>query len=412
MSQINEDTLLSILASKHHDYISSIRILDWHINDKIVKEGTNYSTQVSRLTIRYHPQSEHDANIPPREETFFLKVPSNSVFYDLIKQWGSYDNEVAIYTKVLPAMYTIENDDHKGNCSFTSKHYFSDDRMSLVLEDLSQSGYRCADRLDQLDIEHCFYALRCLAKFHALSVKLETTVGLPELVKRDAFMSPDGMSDPSITAFQSHIPMYLDSLPQNLKDRYPNMVEYFQTLTSAENLTLTANRLTTSKFNVLCHGDFWTNNIMFEYDKYDTIREVKLIDFQLTSWSNPAKDLIYFIITSVKFELYLKYFPLLLRIYLDTLNRVLSRLECPTYHMNQLLDDLDTMYPLAPLILCTALPLITSDPDDPIDTKEMSKDDKYESKSMAKAFKHKRFREISAMWFEHLAQKGTMRIDE
>ncbi|XP_065221901.1 uncharacterized protein LOC135846627 [Planococcus citri] len=406
MNIINDDVLHSILTSKHDGNLSSFRILDWHINDNILKAGSNYCTQVSQLSVRYQPQTQQDES-STLEGIFFLKVPANAPLYEVVKEWGSYDNEVAMYTQVLPQMLAIDDE------CFSPRQYYSDDEKSLVLEDLSQSRFRCADRVEQLNIEHCFYALRCLAKFHALSVKLETTASLPELVKRDPYTGPDGgWSEDSIASVSSQIPVYLDSLSQNLKDQYPDMVAYFQTLSSPESLTDFATQMSTSQFNVLNHGDFWTNNIMFKYDKYGTVEQVKLIDFQLTLWKSPVYDLIYFIITSVKFELYLKYFPLLMRIYLNTLNRVLGQFNCPTYQMNSLLKDFDDMFPFAIIVLISVLPIIISDPDDPLDTKEMSKDDKFEIDGMAKAYKQKHFQEISAKWFEHFAKKGTMRIDE
>ncbi|XP_065221902.1 uncharacterized protein LOC135846628 [Planococcus citri] len=411
MNFINDAVLRSILTSKHHENVSSksIRILDWQIDDSIVKAGSNFSTQVSRLTIRYleNPQTEeHHDDIAPRKEHFFLKVPVNAPLYELHKQLGSYDKEVAIYTEVLPQMYIVVDE------YFSPRQYYSDDEKSLVLEDLSQSGYRCADRLEQLDIEHCFHALRCLAKFHALSVKVESTVGLPESVKRDHFLHPEGWSADTGAAIKLQIPIFIDSLPSDLKDQYPKMIDYFQKLSSLEAVTSMQEQLMANEFKVLNHGDFWTNNIMFKYDKCDTIKEVKLIDFQMTTWSSPARDLIYFAITSIKFQVYRKYFPLLLKIYLDTLNRILGLLNCPTYNMSSLLDDIDIMFPFASITLCSMLPIIISDPDDPINTEEMSKDDKIEIHGMAKGYKQKPFRVISAKWFEHFAQKGTLRIDE
>ncbi|XP_065224996.1 uncharacterized protein LOC135848856 [Planococcus citri] len=325
-SIINENTLLAILKTKHHCEPSSIRVLDWHTDENILEAGSNFTTRASRLTIRYRLEiGTHEEDISPLEENFFVKVPGNAPLYELAKSLGWYINEVAMYTEVFPQMRCIvDNQDE----FFALKCHYSDDDLSLVLEDLSQSGYRCADRVQQLNIEHCFYVLRSLAKFHALSVKLETTVGLAECVKRKPIFQSEGVSESNMAFMKSQVPVFIDSLPQNLKDRYPNMLAYFENFSCVEVMNKIANRSTSSNFNVLCHGDFWTNNIMFKYDKYGTIEDVKLIDFQLTSWSNPAKDLIYFTITSVKFEVYVKYFPLMLRIYLDTLNRVLSQLNC------------------------------------------------------------------------------------
>jgi len=42
--------------------------------------------------------------------------------------------------------------------------------MFLVIEDLAPLGFRMANRLAGLDLDHCIIALRGLARFHASSV--------------------------------------------------------------------------------------------------------------------------------------------------------------------------------------------------------------------------------------------------
>lgn len=54
------------------------------------------------------------------------------------------------------------------------------------------------------------------------------------------------------------------------------------------------------RFNVLCHGDLWSNNIMFQYNE-DTGKpdSCMLVDFQMCYYSSPMLDLHYFIINSL-----------------------------------------------------------------------------------------------------------------
>ena len=63
------------------------------------------------------------------------------------------------------------------------------------------------------------------------------------------------------------------------------------------------------EIHTLCHGDFWSNNIMFHYanekDEFNskvqsepekcTPTDLILIDFQLINYSNPCYDLVYFL---------------------------------------------------------------------------------------------------------------------
>lgn len=58
--------------------------------------------------------------------------------------------------------------------------------------------------------------------------------------------------------------------------------------------------------NVLNHGDFWINNMMYKYDDDDDEslrpRDIRLVDLQLVRFSSPCLDLQYFITTSAQQE--------------------------------------------------------------------------------------------------------------
>ncbi|XP_065224116.1 uncharacterized protein LOC135848211 [Planococcus citri] len=395
---INFNIVNAILTGGHGEK-SSFEVLDWRI-DNIETTSNNYMTQISRLIIRYRSPKEDDS--VPKEKFCFVKVPVDGIFSGLPKSLSCYNNEIIMYTKVLSQMYTIDKE------CFTPRFYYFDDNMTLVLKDLTRSGYKCADRVQKLDIEHCIYALKCVAKFHALSVKLEKTVGLPDQVKCNLYCSAQAAKNLDFL-LEQHMPQFIDSVPESLKRKYPNLITYLKNM-SIENVINSLNDSSASEFNVLIHGDLTFNNIMFKYDKYGIVRKAKLIDFQITSWNSPAQDLLYFFITSINYEVYRENFSMLMNIYLNTLNKVLDRLECPTFNMRSILNQMDTLYPFALFAVSIFLPHVVRDPNLSTDTKDSTHTSgKSESGNV---YKQDHYREIAVKWLEHLAEKGTLRVNE
>lgn len=86
-------------------------------------------------------------------------------------------------------------------------------------------------------------------------------------------------------------------------------------------------RIKSDEFNVLNHGDSWCNNIMFNYNDDGKLNKIMLVDFQMCKYGSPAQDLLYFIFSSPKQEIRLKYFDYLIKYYHDNLTENLALLN-------------------------------------------------------------------------------------
>uniref|UniRef100_A0A1B6BY66 CHK kinase-like domain-containing protein n=1 Tax=Clastoptera arizonana TaxID=38151 RepID=A0A1B6BY66_9HEMI len=80
--------------------------------------------------------------------------------------------------------------------------------------------------------------------------------------------------------------------------------------------------------DVLNHGDYWTNNILFRCDNEGNICQTKLIDFQLVVYGTYVIDLHYFTWSSISPCVRKQRLDELYSIYLETWNNSLERYGC------------------------------------------------------------------------------------
>jgi hypothetical protein len=76
-------------------------------------------------------------------------------------------------------------------------------------------------------------------------------------------------------------------------------------------------------FTVLGHSDLWINNVMFN----KVVNDVKMFDFQATSWASPAYDIFYFLLTSIENGVKVKHFDSLIEFYHQELSEGLIKLN-------------------------------------------------------------------------------------
>lgn len=80
-------------------------------------------------------------------------------------------------------------------------------------------------------------------------------------------------------------------------------------------------------FNVILHGDAWSNNIMFKYDDNGEVVDAVLVDFQICSYGPPALDVTYCLYTSSHNEVNELDWDMLVQCYYDELVLTLQKLN-------------------------------------------------------------------------------------
>ncbi|XKL61895.1 hypothetical protein PGB90_001728 [Kerria lacca] len=321
------------------------------IEDQMIKTERNFCSGILRLKIEYDDGTQN------LYKKVLLKIPILGVNYDMTKDSNVYDKEIYIYQVVLPRMYKFWSGKR-----LTPKFYAATALKSLILEDLSESGFKMVDKKTRLDLEHSKIALRSLAQFHALSLKYLQTYDIDEAKMNHSLSN---LTDLEAQNIQELIlfPLYDSFLKISStlvsKNMYKILEEYKNHIHKETQLTMNINK---NGMNVMRHGDYSIGNILFRYDTEGRVLESKMIDFQLTSISSPSIDLIYFFVSSVQTNVYEKYRNQLFDIYLNVLNDTLSSYKFnQKYTKNDLTNDMKTYKKYYLFVIGITLKFIMSD---------------------------------------------------
>merc|ERR1712059_67011 len=111
-----------------------------------------------------------------------------------------------------------------------------------------------------------------------------------------------------------------------------------------------------------CHGDFWSNNIMFKYDKEGKPAETILVDFQLINYGHPAYDVLYMLYISTDLEFRDAHMAECLTAYWNTLTTYLDQFKPKgvTYDEAAFHADIKTYKTIAFVLATTLLPNVLS----------------------------------------------------
>ncbi|KAH8247193.1 hypothetical protein KR038_000010 [Drosophila bunnanda] len=246
----------------------------------------------------------------------------------MVQQMGLFPKEMEMYQTFIPQFVKLYKEAGL-DIELAPKcvHYEeTKDRITLVFEDLSRQSFRNFDRLKGFDLPHIRCVLRKLAELHAASAVYRTVNGpyekryynsMFEEANRELIISMGEKSNAAY--FKAMREWGIPDIERYIKT-FPSTAEGFE-----EGLRL--NKVDESDFNVLNHGDSWSNNIMFNYRDNGEIDRTIFVDLQMAKWGSPAQDLWYMIVTSASLDIKVTEFDLFIQIYHQRLTECLQLLN-------------------------------------------------------------------------------------
>ncbi|XP_015592133.1 uncharacterized protein LOC107266306 [Cephus cinctus] len=266
--------------------------------------GDNYTSILYRVSVKGLKTMRTGEKVAWERAIIYKALPQSREHREAFKSEALFKNEVVFYTKVWPALDELQSDG-KRVFGGVAKVYIAKEDI-IAMEDLRERGFKMADRTQGLQVESLKQVLKALAGFHALSLTLHdlrpeqferlTTgddgQGIKEALFREE--NEDWYRQYYRVAANNAIAMVSKTLSVKMEHRREEIMGKLRAFLHEDVFFRTMSQLAASKgpLTVFCHGDCWTNNILFKDETTDEAEPVYLVDFQLTRVGSLALDLV------------------------------------------------------------------------------------------------------------------------
>ena len=240
----------------------------------------------------------------------------------------------------------------------------------LVMENVKRRGYVMFDKMRILPLDHFLLAITNLAHFHGRWLAYRWLGAEGKLGERA--WSADQFQQALNT--QKRVPKFVYKklmagthqtvkriLQLEQREEMKDRVDKFFKVTVHQQLDKMMGNVI-SPIDTCCHGDFWSNNIMFKYDSDEKVTDTILVDFQTISYRHPAHDILYLLYISTDLEFRNAHMTECLDTYWNTLSTYLDQFKPKdvTYDKSDFLTDIKEYKTVAFVLATTLLPNVLS----------------------------------------------------
>lgn len=181
---------------------------------------------------------------------------------------------------------------------------------------------------NELTVEHILLVMKALGKLHAVSFAIKDQEpdkftklvnGLHENVFRHGYN--ENLQESYNNSAMVIINAINDEKDTHLLEAVLRLYEtnQYDTLVNCTDST------EAEPYSIVVHGDMWSNNTMFKFNKQNKPRKICLIDWQLSRYGSPALDIVYYIFLNTTRELRGRNYNIYLKTYHESLSYHLIR---------------------------------------------------------------------------------------
>ncbi|VEN58378.1 unnamed protein product [Callosobruchus maculatus] len=246
--------------------------------------------------------------------------------------------------------------------TFTPKFYLCKLNEALVLEDLTEKGYRANETRNFLDYDDICSTLKQLARLHASTIVFEKrrskelgrVFRMDEAYKDylfDVALSRTGptanLFDTAITT-QAQVAIRFPDIPKKM-----SMSEFQARIIQNGHRMYEITKKSTKYRNVICQGDMWPPNIMLKRNQEGV--ECCLVDYQLTRYCPLMFELSFFLYICTRKRLRKDYMKEFLDRYYKEFGEVLKSCGIEVDDVYTYEQFLESYYDIRPTTISKAL---------------------------------------------------------
>jgi len=241
----------------------------------------------------------------------------------------------------------------------------------LVMENVKKRGFVMFDKMRILPLDHFLLAMTNLAHFHGRWLAYrwmgeQGQLGSHAWSSQKFKSALDTQKRPPAFVYKQLLNGTAKTVKRILEleskeELIPNVRNFFS-VTARRQLNRFMGNVSTP-IDTCCHGDFWSNNIMFKYNADGVVSETILVDFQLINYGHPAYDVMYLLYLSTDSQFRAAHMEECLQHYWTTLAQYITQFapEETKYGWEEFQADIQTYKTIGFVLATTLLPNVLSD---------------------------------------------------
>ncbi|XP_044254739.1 uncharacterized protein LOC123005162 [Tribolium madens] len=303
--KFDHEVLSDIVVKKSN--LKDIQIKEIKIDEGSARKGDSYLSQICRFTIDATGKNESHQEDKISLPVIAKFLPKNLARRKTYRSPVFFENEGIFYEKVWPAFQQFQDSKNLSkkfeNIPLMLSQWIDGDNDFIILEDVSPQGYKSAVRGSDLDENHSVAILKLLANFHSLSIAFKDQK--PEIFDKAATsLKETYFAEKYRNWFEPFLQklyiVALDAVENEFPQLLPNLKKYISGDVFGK---ICEGCQLRGPYSVVTHGDVWAPNFLIKYAEKHQIKDIVMIDFQLSRYTTLAGDLIFFLLTCVDINL-------------------------------------------------------------------------------------------------------------